>query len=197
MQFHCLGLFSVDGTSGNLFVGFTPGNFLQLAFPTNAERFPPQKGSEASHFAFALYITSTSGNKGRVGEELPTEQKDTGPTYVTAINGILLPFLLRTKLRPSPSSSAATSTLFQIGLPLFPREDSLAEALELPPLSMEHSFYMPVSAIRGLFSQLLTVPLYRQPNTLGWPYLDAPIEPGDQWSSDTFLPLRNLLMLLP
>ena len=62
---------------------------------------------------------------------------------------------------------------------------------------MEHSFYMPVSAIRGLFSQLLTVPLYRQPNTLGWPYLDAPIDPGDQWSSDTFLPLRNLLMLLP
>ena len=187
----------VDGTSGNLFVGFTPGNFLQLAFPTDAERFPPQKGSEASHFAFALYITSTSGNKGRVGEELPTEQKDTGPTYVTAINGILLPFLLRTKLWPAQSSSAANSTLFQIGLPLFPREDSLAEALELPPLSMEHSFYMPVSAIRGLFSQLLTVPLYRQPNTLGWPYLDAPIEPGDQWSSDTFLPLRNLLMLLP
>ena len=62
---------------------------------------------------------------------------------------------------------------------------------------MEHSFYMPVSAIRGLFSQLLTVPLYRQPNTLGWPYLDAPIDPGNQWSSDTFLPLRNLLMLLP
>ena len=59
------------------------------------------------------------------------------------------------------------------------------------------SFYMPVCAIRGLFSQLLTVPLYRQPNTLGWPYLDAPIDPGDQWSSDTFLPLRNLLMLLP
>ena len=187
----------VDGTSGNLFVGFTPGNFIQLAFPTDDERFPPQKGSNASHFAFALYITSTSGNKGRVGEELPTEQKDTGPTYVTAINGILLPFLLRHKLRPAPSSSAATSTLFQIGLPLFPREDSLAEALELPPLSMEHSFYMPVSAIRGLFSQLLTVPLYRQPNTLGWPYLDAPIDPGDQWSSDTFLPLRNLLMLLP
>ena len=43
----------------------------------------------------------------------------------------------------------------------------------------------------------LHVPLYRQPNTLGWPYLDAPIDPGDQWSSDTFLPLRNLLMLLP
>ena len=87
----------IDRTSGNLFVGFTPGNFLQLAFPTDAERFPPQKGSETSHFAFALYITSTSGNKGRVGEELPTEQKDTGPTYVTSINGILLPFLLRPK----------------------------------------------------------------------------------------------------
>ena len=182
----------VDGTSGNLFVGFTPGNFLQLAFPTDDERFPPQKGSNASHFAFALYITSTSGNKGRVGEELPTEQKDTGPTYVTAINGILLPFLLRHKLRPAPSSSAATSTLFQIGLPLFPREDSLAEALELPPLSMEHSFYMPVSAIRGLFSQLLTVPLYRQPNTLGWPYLDAPIDPGDQCGLQTLFSLSAI-----
>ena len=184
----------VDGISGNLFVGFTPGNFLQLAFPTDAERFPAQK---ASHFAIALYITSTSGNKGRVGEELPTEQKDTGPTYVTSITGILLPFLLRSQLRPAHTSATANNTLFQIGLPLFPREDSLAEALELPPLAMEHSFYMPVSAIRGLFSQLLTVPLYRQPNTLGWPFLDSPIEPADPWTSDTFLPLRNLLMLLP
>ena len=184
----------VDGTSGNLFLGFTPGNFLQLAFPTDAERFPAKK---ASHFAIALYITSTSGNKGRVGEELPTEQKDTGPTYVTSITGSLLPFLLRSQLRPAHTSPFANNTLFQIGLPLFPREDSLAEALEIPPLAMEHSFYMPVSAIRGLFSQLLTVPLYRQPNTLGWPFLDSPIEPTDPWSSDTFLPLRNLLMLLP
>ena len=62
---------------------------------------------------------------------------------------------------------------------------------------MEHSFYMPVSAIRGLFSQLLTVPLYRQPNTLGRPFLDSPIEPADPWGSAAFLPLHNLLMLLP
>ena len=82
------------------------------------------------------------------------------------------------QLLPAPSSSAATSTLFQIGLPLFPREDSLAEALELPPLSMEQNFYMPGSAIGGLFSQLLTVPLYRQPNTLGWPYKRSPPVPA-------------------
>ena len=137
------------------------------------------------------HLLSTShpplATKAESGEELPTEQKDTGPTYVTAINGILLPFLPATSFGQLHLRAPPLATLFQIGLPLFPREDSLAEALELPPLSMEHSFYMPVSAIRGLFSQLLTVPLYRQPNTLGWPYLDAPIDPGDQWSSDTFL----------
>ena len=148
-----------------------------------------------------LHSLSTShppqATKAESAKSSRQNKKDTGPTYVTSINGILLPFLLRPKLRPAHSSTTANSTLFQIGLPLFPREDSLAEALELPPLAMEHSFYMPVSAIRGLFSQLLTVPLYRQPNTLGWPFLDSPIEPGDQWTSDTFLPLRNLLMLLP
>ena len=101
MQFYSL---DVDGISGNLFVGFTPGNFLQLAFPTDAERFPSQKGSEASHFAFALYITSTSGNKGRVGEELPTEQKDTGPTYVTSITVASLSSLVKTRWR-KPSNS--------------------------------------------------------------------------------------------
>ena len=147
----------VEGTSGNLFLGFTPGNFLQLAFPTDSERFPSKK---ASHFAIALYITSTSGNKGRIGEELPTEQKDTGPTYVTSITGILLPFLLRPQLRPGHPSRTLTDRLFQIGLPLFPREDSLAEALELPPLAMEHSLYMPVSAIRGfLFATFDCPPL--------------------------------------
>ena len=172
----------VDGTSGNFFVGFSPGNLVQLAFPTDSERF---KDDTASHFAIALYITSTTGHKGRVGEELPTEQKDSGPAYITCLTGIMLPFLLRPQLRPGHP----TDKLFQIGLPFFPREDALAEALELPPLSMEHSFYMPVSAIRGLFSQLLSVPIYRQPNTLGWPYLNSAIPPATPFSSETFMPL--------
>ena len=90
-----------NGISRNPFLGFTPGNFLQLAFPTG-ERFPCKK---ASHFAIALYILSTSGHKGPVGEELPTEQRDAGPTYVSAITGILLPFLLRPELRPGHVSS--------------------------------------------------------------------------------------------
>ena len=128
----------VDGTSGNFFVGFSPGNLVQLAFPTDSKNF---QADTASHFAIALYITSTTGHKGRVGEELPTEQKDSGPAYITCLTGIMLPFLLRPQLRPGHP----TDKLYQIGLPFFPREDSLAEALELPPLAMEHSFYMPVS----------------------------------------------------
>ncbi len=76
--------------SGNAFIGFTSGNFLQLAFPTS-ERFPCE---EASHFAIALYILATSGHKEHIGEEMSNEQKDAGPTYVSTINGILLPFLL-------------------------------------------------------------------------------------------------------
>ena len=105
----------------------------------------------------------------------------------------MLPFLLRSQLRPGHP----TDKLHQIGLPFFPREDSLAEALELPPLAMEHSFYMPVSAIRGLFSQLLRVPIYRQPNTLGWPYLYSAVPPAAPPSAETFLPLHHLLKLLP
>ena len=170
---------------------------LQLAFPTDEKRFP---SSEASHFAIAFYILSTSGHKGRVGDELPTEQKDTGPTYVTFLTGILLPFLLRPQLRPGHQPTTPSDQLFQIGLPLFPREDSLAEALELPPLSMEHSFYMPVSAIKGLFTQLLKVPIYRQPNTLGWPFwifLDSAITPVDSSTAVSFAPLHYLLKLLP
>ena len=130
---------------------------------------------------------------GRVGEELPTEQKDSGPAYITCLTGIMLPFLLRPQLRPGHP----TDKLYQIGLPFFPREDSLAEALELPPLAMEHSFYMPVSAIRGLFSQLLRVPIYRQPNTLGWPYFNSAVPPAAPPSAETFLPLHHLLKLLP
>ena len=57
--------------SGNLYIGSMPGNFAQLAFPTN-DRFSCQA---ASHFAIALHILSTSGHKGRVGEEFRNEQK--------------------------------------------------------------------------------------------------------------------------
>ena len=174
-----------NGTSGNPFLGFTPGNFLQLAFPT--ERFPCKK---ASHFAIALYILSTSGHKGPVGEELPTEQRDAGPTYVSAITGILLPFLLRPELRPGHVATSPEAALFQLGLPLFPRDGDLVQALELPPLSMDHSFYMPISSIRDISRRLLQVPFYRQPNTLGWPFMDCPVPPIDATARP--VPYRSL-----
>ena len=43
----------------------------------------------------------------------------------------------------------------------------------------------------GFFSQLLTVPLYRQPNTLGWPFFDSAIAPADPSGSASFLPLQS------
>ena len=47
---------------GSYHFGFTPGNFLQLTFPSTTD-FP----ADSSHFAFALYILSASGGRGRPG----------------------------------------------------------------------------------------------------------------------------------
>ena len=187
----------VEGTSGNLFVGFTPGNFLQLAFPS-----PPILNVFLLRWLLTSQLLSTS--------RPPRETKAASARSSLPNKRIpALPTSPPLQLPASSSPFCSVRSCGQVTFPrqplthsfksasLCPREDSLAEALELPPLAMEHSFYMPVSAIRGLFSQLLTVPLHRQPSTLGWPFLDSPIEPADPWSSATFLPLRNLLMLLP
>ena len=142
---------------------FTPGNFLQLAFPTG-ERFPFKK---ASHFAVALYILSISGHKGPVGEELPTEQRDAaGPTYVSAITGILLPFLLRPELRPGHVATSPEAALFQLGLPLFPRDGDQCRLSNC-------SFYMPISSIRDLSRRLLQVPSTGSPTPWDGPLWTA------------------------
>lgn len=145
---------------GSYQFGFTPDNFLQLTFPTTPD-FP----ADSSHFAFALYILSATGGRDRVSTETPeTKQKDAGATQVTMITGVLLPLLFAREGR----------RLTQLSLPLFPRSEAqLAEALALPPLVMEHSFYMSISALPGLFSRIVSVPLFRQPNTLAWSALDS------------------------
>lgn len=72
---------------------------------------------------------------------------------------------LRSTFRPDHSFAREGRRFTQLSLPLFPRTDAqLAEALSLPPLAMEHSFYMPISALPGLFSRLVSVP----------PLLDGP-----------------------
>ena len=88
----------------------------------------------------------------------------------------------------------------QLRLPLFPRNDAqLAEAITLPVLDMEHSFHMPISALPGLFSRLVQVPLYRQPNTLGWAGLDSQLPNFTRSAEETidFSPLSGLLHFLP
>lgn len=60
-------------------------------------------------------------------------------------------------------------------LPVFDRLNTLAETCLLPPISLPLSFFVSVSAFPGLFKHLASVPFYRFPKTLGWPYSDAPL----------------------
>ena len=185
---------------GSYHFGFSPGNFLQLAFPCTKE-FNNDNNANSIHFAFAIYLLNTSGGKGRISTETPqTKQKDAGATQITLLTGILLPLLLRSTYRSDNPYAREGRVFSQLSLPLFPRTDAqLAEAITLPVLDMEHSFYMPISALPGLFSRLVQVPLYRQPNTLGWAGLDSQLPTFTRSAEETidFSPLSGLLHFLP
>ena len=152
----------IKGTTGRSLFGLSPGNFIQLVFPTT-EQFL----SDAPYFGLALYLTSVT-TKGRVLEEQPEEQTDSGGSQVTQFSGILLPFLLK-------STTQSGTLIHQMHLPLFAKREQLHELVAFPPLDMARTFYMPLSSPRGLFSELLKVPFYRIPKTLGWPFLDSPM----------------------
>ena len=85
--------------------GFSPGNFLQLAFPCSND-FTNDNNAHSVHFAFATYLLSTSGGKGRISTETPqTKQKDAGATQITLLTGInyslfsyVLPIVLTTHM---------------------------------------------------------------------------------------------------
>ena len=74
--------------------------------------------------------------------------------------------------------------------------EQLHELVTFPPLDMARAFYMPLSSPRGLFSELLKVPFYRIPKTLGWPFLDSPM-PSFTPPPVSLQPLHNLLSLFP
>ena len=73
-------------------------------------------------------------------------------------------------------------------LPLLSKKEQLQELVTFPPLDTRRSFYMPLSAPRGLLSQLLQVPFFRIPKTLGWPFLDSPMPP---FSTSSNLPTAS------
>ena len=74
-------------------------------------------------------------------------------------------------------------------------------AAVLPPISLPLSFFVPVSAFPGLFKHLVSVPFYRLPKTLGWPYSDAPLNgaltPHPPLARLDLSPLLSLLRVLP
>ena len=108
--------------------------------------------SDAPYFGLALYLTSVT-TKGRVLEEQPEEQTDSGGSQVTQFSGILLPFLLK-------STTQSSTLIHQMHLPLFAKREQLHELVTFPPLDMARTFYMPLSSPRGLFSELLKVPFF-------------------------------------
>ena len=170
------------GTKGRSQFGFSPGNLLQLVFAT-AEPFV----SESPYFGFSLFLTSVTA-KGRVMEENPDEQIDASGSQVTQFSGILLPFLLK-------SNTLDGTEINQMYLPLFSKKEQLQELVTFPPLDTR-SFYMPLSAPRGLLSQLQQVPFFRIPKTLGWPFLDSPMPPFSP-PPISLQPLQDLLAVLP
>ena len=155
---------NIKGTEGRSQFGFSPGNLLQLVFPT-CEPFV----TESPYFSFALFLTSVTA-KGRVVAEIPDEQTDASGSQVTQFSGILLPFLLKCTTVDGPEIN-------QMYLPLLSKKEQLQQLVTFPPLDTRRSFYMPLSAPRGLLSQLLQVPFFRIPKTLGWPFLDSPMPP--------------------
>ena len=173
----------IKGTEGRSQFGFSPGNLLQLVFPTR-EPFV----TESPYFSFALFLTSVTA-KGRVVAEIPDEQTDASGSQVTQFSGILLPFLLK-------CTTIDGTEINQMYLPLLSKKEQLQELVTFPPLDTRRSFYMPLSAPRGLLSQLLQVPFFRIPKTLGWPFLDSPMPPF-QPPPISLQPLLDLLGVLP
>ena len=76
-------------------------------------------------------------------------------------------------------------------------DPTLVDIPELPPLMLDQSFFMPVSAIRSFFQTVTRVPFYRFPKTLGWPTMDVTLEPTTSPASPSFSNLHSFLAILP
>ena len=86
---------------GSYHFGFTPGNFLQLAFPCTKDF-----RAKSIHFAFAIYLLSISGGKGRVSTETPLRIVLITPMHVKALSSLnsvslFFPVMMRSWLKHS------------------------------------------------------------------------------------------------
>ena len=173
-------------------LGLSPGNFIQLVFPTT-EPFI----SDSPYFGLALYLTSVT-TKGRVVEEHPEEQTDSGGSQVTQFSGILLPFLLK-------STTQSGTLINQMRLPLFAKREQLHELVTFPPLDLERTFYMPLSAcgvsLLNCSRSLSTGSLKRWvgiPPYLHTPLLPSPYNPftTSSLSFPSFSPVKSAVKSL-
>ena len=182
-----------QGQKGPLHAGFQTGNLLQLTFPTQK----PYTLKDHSAFAFALYLTSVT-HPGRTTEEPNSAFSDRSAAHVTQLSGILLPILLRYHMFTSKADTQKNPVgHLKLHHMLDTDDPTLVDIPELPPLMLDQSFFMPVSAIRSFFQTVTRVPFYRFPKTLGWPTMDETLEPVTPPASPSFSNLHSFLAILP
>ena len=156
-----------------------------------------QKGPVHAGFQPALYLTSVT-HPGRTTEEPNSAFSDRSAAHVTQLSGILLPILLRYHMFTSkPDTQGLPVGHLKLHHMLDTDDPTLVDIPELPPLMLDQSFFMPVSAIRSFFQTVTRVPFYRFPKTLGWPTMDVTLEPTTSPASPSFSNLYSFLAILP
>ena len=159
---------------GSYHFGFSPGNFLQLAFPCTKD-FNNENNANSIHFAFAIYLLTTSGGKGRISTETPqTKQKDAGATQITLLTGILLPLLLRSTYRPDNHYAREGRVFSQLRLPLFPRNEAQLADLLKPSHFLSWIWNTPSTCLFPL-SPVSSPGLFKFLSTASLTLLDGPV----------------------
>ena len=187
--------------------GFFPGNFLQLAFPCSND-FTNDNNAHSVHFAFAIYLLSTSGGKGRISTETPqTKQKmqeplksPSSPVFYSLFSYVL-PIVLTTHMHVRTKCSLSSVSHFFLAMRNNLQKPSHSPSWTWTTLSTCLSPLYPVSSpglSKFLFTDSLThldgqdlTPRFlispvlpRKPST-------SPLFPGSCTFSRTFFPLAS------